>query len=138
MNGGGLVSTEELQYLPDDIFEMHDGSVVGIKEEGNDLCYYSKGVGNIAKDDLDYVAIPPVIDGAPVTSLGADRAWLGDVCLHFLERTVIVPKGVEFIGGASFDDCSNCNLALPSTVRKIGTSAFKDCSNLSLVLPSRL
>ncbi len=111
------MSTETLQYLPEDIFELRDRSVIGIKQEGNESFYYDSG--NVIDWDLDYVAIPKSINGVDIDSAGIKTQEQLKYELSFGDRIVIIPNGVKVIEGHSFDCSNDCTIALPPTIRKI-------------------
>ena len=51
--------------------------------------------------------------------------------------TLVIPEGVEKIGGEAFSGWSKLEkLVLPSTVKEIGQWAFRDCTRLNeIVVP---
>ena len=76
--------------------------------------------------------IPAVLDGYPVRKIGA-KAFFGNETLV----NVLIPEGVEDIGGQAFSKCYNLEvITIPGTVRQIGEAAFKECESLkSIVIP---
>ena len=81
------------------------------------------------------VVIPPVINGAQVTSIG-DYAFCPDINL----TSITIHEGVTSIGDYAFASCVNlASIKLPYTVTSIGDFAFYDCRCLmSIKLPNSI
>jgi hypothetical protein len=76
-------------------------------------------------------AIPPIIDGLPVTAIGS-WAFFGARNLV----SVTIPNTVTHIGDYAFSQSGITNLTLPRSVTSIGIEAFWDCDGLTrLVIP---
>ena len=76
---------------------------------------------------LDYIRIPSVYNGKPVTQI-LPNAFKDMVNLE----TVIIPDGVTVIGENAFSGCSKLtNLTLPNSIVHFGAQAFSDCKILS-------
>jgi len=74
------------------------------------------------------VAIPSVINGLPVTSVGS-RAFYGSGL-----TSVTIPDSVTSIGNEAFSNCANLtSVTIPDSVTSIGQHAFSDCSGLTSV-----
>lgn len=72
------------------------------------------------------VAIPPEIDGYPVTSIG-DAVFFG--CDEL--TSVIIPAGVDSIGDYAFCGCEKLtNVVVAGSVKSMGDFIFKGCGNL--------
>ena len=72
------------------------------------------------------VAIPPEIDGYPVTSIG-DAVFFG--CDEL--TSVIIPAGVDSIGDYAFCGCEKLtNVVVAGSVKSMGDFIFNGCGNL--------
>ncbi len=139
MNGGGLVSTEKLQFLPQEMFVMKNDVIKGLDLDGRQDCYYDFSYGNVISNETDYVAIPSVVGGVDVRGIGSSYTYEIDCdnSLWFRGKVVIIPFGVEWINDGLFDGGTGEQnvVALPNTVKRIGHWAFKSCNGLSIVVP---
>ncbi len=73
------------------------------------------------------VAIPHVIDGWPVVSIGT-QAFFGKSAI----TSVIIPNGVTSIGQRAFMNCTGLRSAsIPASVTSIGEAPFEACGNLT-------
>jgi hypothetical protein len=79
------------------------------------------------------VTIPSMIDGLPVTSIGA-QAFYG--CARV--TSVVIPNSVTSIGTWAFESCSNlASVTIPNSVTNLGEGAFSGCASLaSVTIPS--
>jgi hypothetical protein len=99
--------------------------------------------------------IPPMIDGYPVTKIGADAFYFAnlhsvvlpasvthieDYAFNFnLSLASIEMPGVTHIGEGAFYYCGFTSLTLPASLTSIGDDAFYDCDSLtSITLPASL
>lgn len=74
------------------------------------------------------VAIPPMIEGKLVTSIGSYAFQLTAI------NDVTIPDGVTNIGSYAFMQCYMLNrVTVPSSVTSIGNYAFAHCGNLSQI-----
>ena len=78
------------------------------------------------------VVIPPVINGAPVTSIG-DYAYY--YCINL--ASIKLPNSITSIGDHAFFGCTNLtSITIPDSVTSIGYAAFYLCDNLtSITIP---
>lgn len=72
------------------------------------------------------VAIPDMINGLPVTSIGA-LAFYSCTTL----TSVAIPNSVTSIGEGAFQNCLLASISIPSSVASIGRYAFSGCGRLS-------
>jgi BspA type Leucine rich repeat region (6 copies) len=79
------------------------------------------------------ISIPSVINGVPVTSIGANSFSRDNL------TSVKIPDGVSFIGGAAFSGSHNLtNVTIPQSVTNINSYGFAWCSSLKNVwIPNR-
>ncbi len=84
-------------------------------------------------DTTGVIAIPSMLGGCPVTSVG-DSAFSG--CWRI--TSVLIPEGVISIGEGAFENCSGLtSVTIPEGVTSIGDYAFQWCSGLkSVTIPS--
>jgi len=81
------------------------------------------------KGSADSLAIPAVIEGFPVTSIGKDAFFN---CTDLVE--VIIPENVRDIGPYAFYNCRGLKrISIPEKVESIGDNAFCNCQALSSV-----
>jgi len=117
VDAGGFIAAETApQWLGPLRYEVYDGGVVvaGITEAATEA------------------VIPPVIDGLPVTAIGA-YAFFGARNLV----SVTIPNTVTHIHDRAFMESGITNLTLPRSVTTIGIEAFEDCDGLTrLVIPA--
>lgn len=114
--GGSIAAETAPQWLGPLRYEVYDGGVVvaGITEAATEA------------------VIPPVIDGLPVTAIGA-YAFFGARNLV----SVTIPNTVTHIHDRAFMESGITNLTLPRSVTTIGIEAFEDCDGLTrLVIPA--
>ena len=80
------------------------------------------------------VVIPPATNGYPVTSLGFEAFYNGNLV------SVIIPNSVTSIGNNAFNYCHNLtNAPLPNSITNLGRYAFSQCPSLtSVTLPNSL
>jgi len=79
--------------------------------------------------------IPSIIDGTPITSIGAS------VFMNLTSiSTVVINTGVTSIGNSAFRGCSSLSsITLPNTLTIIDINAFRDCTSLqSISLPNSI
>ncbi|MCH5171750.1 MAG: leucine-rich repeat domain-containing protein [Erysipelotrichales bacterium] len=83
-------------------------------------------------NDIQYINIPSMHDGLPVTSIG-EFAFFNCSSL----TTITIPSSVTSIGESAFKGCSSLtSITVPSSVTSIGKNAFQECTSLkSLTLP---
>lgn len=74
----------------------------------------------------DAVAIPPNINGYPVTSIGA-QAFQNDEVTN-----ILIPNSITNIGNSAFAGCVGLtSVIIPSSILDIGDDAFAQCTNLT-------
>ena len=128
---------------------------------GDGLNYVSDGVkfatitGYAGSNNA--VAIPAIINGLPVTSVGAWAFFfngimtsvtipdsvtsIGDNAFYGCDglTNVAIPNSVTNIGAAAFEFSSLANVTIGSNVTSIGLSAFEGCQNLtSVTIPNSI
>lgn len=95
-----------------------------VKEDGVEITGY-KG------DDTD-IAVPPEIDGMPVTRIGQGAFRNGAM------RSIAIPDSVTYIATYAFDHATSLEeVRLPSSASYLGASAFLGCSSLREVVVPR-
>ena len=96
--------------------------------------YTSDGNGGIVITgftNLDVIAItiPSMIDGLPVTSIGAEAFESNDL------TSVTIPNGVTSIGAQAFLGCVELSsVTIPASVVSIGEGAFAGCTSLTSLM----
>ena len=121
---------------------------------GNDFCYVTNGAAieiTCYKGPGGGVAIPSMVTGLPVRSIGAGAfnrcstitsiaipisvGSIGDCAFQYCENLadVSVPSSVTNIGYAAFQGAGLTNVAIPQGVIYLGDYAFAYCANLTSV-----
>ena len=78
------------------------------------------------KNNITDVVFPPIIEGYPVTSIGADAFYN---CYSL--TSITIPEGVTSIGDYAFYYCSSLTkITIPESVNSIGAIAFYGCHSL--------
>lgn len=87
---------------------------------------YGEGYEITSYDDSvkDNVAIPEVIDGLPVISIGPNAFKKSTT------RSIILPSTVKIIGDYAFSESALKSITLPAGLQVIGNSAFEATKNL--------
>jgi hypothetical protein len=99
--------------------------------------YTTDGQGNITITKYNgsggVVVIPNLINGLPVTSIGA-----GAFVSSSVVTSITIPNSVTTIGNSAFNGCVNLtNISIGNSVTTIGESAFGSCYGLtSLSIPN--
>ena len=76
------------------------------------------------------VVIPETIDGIPVKSISLDSFRSNSGITE-----VVLPEGLEYIGGWAFYNCKNLvSVKLPSTLKRVDGAAFRSCISLKEVV----
>lgn len=100
---------------------------------------YSDGTAEIASyyGREEKVKIPSEIDQHRVVSIGRSAFYPNVYNNSKKIKSIIIPDGVTYIGGAAFASCrSLTDINIPSSVTFIGNSAFHTCESLtSITIP---
>jgi len=107
-------------------------------DNGDGTCTITDYTGTAAK-----VTIPSKLDDLQVTGIGeeafANVDEYGYVINNTTLTTVVIPKGVTWIGDNAFALCSALSkVTLPETLVSIGTAAFEGCDLYTLTLPDSI
>lgn len=94
---------------------------------GTDKASIAGYVGELGKE----LNIPAKINDRKVTEIAEDAfTWRADI-----KGSVILPEGLETIGGRAFNGCNNISrITVPASVNSIGAEAFEWCESLVLSL----
>lgn len=95
----------------------------------------TNGGGNGNADATGKIVIPETIDGVPVKSIDLDSFRSNSGITE-----VVLPEGLEYIGGWAFYNCGNLiSVEFPSTLNMIDGTAFRSCISLKeVVIPASL
>lgn len=89
------------------------------------------GIGSFTNEKI---VIPPMVDGYPVTEIGA-KAFRSNKVI----TSVIIPEGIVTINSKAFANCLLLKeIVLPSTLTTIGREAFLGCEIESLTIPENV
>ena len=128
---------EERQYAREKLESYKEED--DILAETEDAVYLYQLNGNDAvirkmSDRKETVTVPSELDGHPVRKIAAE-AFSGNGRL----KAVILPEGLEVIGGKAFFNCENLiRIEIPSTVKEIGSRAFTGVGTDDITLPEGL
>ena len=97
--------------------------------DGKAEIYKGNSAAAISTGTIGTLDIPSVLDGYPVTSIGA---WSFYRCSGL--TNVTIPDSVTSIGKGAFQYCTSlASVDIPDSVESIGSCAFAGCSSLTAV-----
>jgi len=94
-----------------------------------------ENAGAIPSTTEGIVAIPTILGGRTVTSIGAFAFCSGSEGREYAKlKSVTIPSGETIIGDWAFHNCKGLkSIVIPSTVKSTGYSAFSWCTGLTSV-----
>ncbi len=101
----------------------------------NGKSYIVSGIGNCK--DIKEITIPKKYNELPVTEIGNEAFYSGNVNVCYTVERVRIPTGVIKIGDRAFESCANlCTVNLPPTITHIGHFAFASTAIESIYIPN--